>query len=40
MKAQSVYLTEPTTFNTIDPDYRKSEIQMIESPMKKDGTAV
>lgn len=47
MKAQSVYLTEPTTFNTIDPDYRKpgsvreqSEIQMIESPMKKGDSAV
>jgi hypothetical protein len=57
MKAQSVYLVEPVTFNTIDPDYRKkpevfeqaqkpcsvmeqSELQMIESPMKKDGTAV
>jgi len=42
MKAQSVYLLEPVTFNTIDPDYRKnpgsdckqSELQMIQSPMK------
>jgi hypothetical protein len=35
MKAQSVYLVEPVTFNTIDPDYRKKpDILMIESPMK------
>ena len=40
MKAQSVYLLEPVTFNTIDPDYRNREIQMIESPMKKEGSAV
>jgi hypothetical protein len=34
-KAQSVYLLEPVTFNTIDPDYvKKPEIQMTESPMK------
>jgi hypothetical protein len=44
MKAQSVYLTEPTTFNTIDPAYKKEEMQMMESPMKdsqkKEGTTV
>jgi hypothetical protein len=42
MKAQSVYLVEQVTFNTIDPDYRKkpSEILMIESPMKKEQTEV
>jgi hypothetical protein len=41
MKAQSVYLVEPVTFNTIDPDYRKKpEVLMIESPMKKEGSAV
>jgi hypothetical protein len=35
-KAQSVYLLEPVTFNTIDPDYVKKpdSIQMMESPMK------
>lgn len=36
-KAQSVYLLEPVTFNTIDPDYVKpeqKEIQMVTSPMK------
>ena len=41
MKAQSVYLVEPVTFNTIDPDYRKKpDILMIESPMKKEQTEV
>ena len=35
LKAQSVYLLEPVTFNTIDPDYvMKPQVQMIESPMK------
>ena len=37
LKAQSVYLLEPVTFNTIDPDYVQKPLQtveMIESPMK------
>ncbi len=40
-KAQSVYLLEPVTFNTIDPDYQKKpDITFTESPMKKEGSAV
>lgn len=38
-KAQSVYLLEPVTFNTIDPDYVKEDApKMITSPMKSEPT--
>jgi hypothetical protein len=34
-KAQSVYLTEPVTFNTIDPDYNKHSVPVLSSQPPK-----